>query len=217
MLCTIKIGENKKVNIELKPFKSSIQNSYFGMMFIGSLAWMGTYLVGYMVSVAVRPFFLVRFVFLLTGVLWILVSSALVNTIKNKKIILFVLVFLLAFGGKRYLQTALDEKKDYEQTQILVEYIKENSERTDILASDMSHLYYGVLDYYFEGYMTKDIEEVDLESISERTIWLLAKEKLKQKELEKYSSYELETEYMKEGCFAKQYNYYLYKISPKNQ
>lgn len=217
LICTIKIDKSKKVKISLKSFKSIIQNSYFGMMFIGILAWIGVYLVGYLVSVLIRPFFLVRFTFLLMGVLWILLSSALVKTIKNKKIALFVLVFLLVFGGKEYFQTVLDEKKDYEHTQDLIEFVKENSEETDILASDMSHLHYGVLDYYFEGYTTKDIEEVDLETISERTIWLLAKEKLEQKELEKYNSYELETEYMKEGCFAKQYNYYLYRISSKNQ
>lgn len=123
----------------------------FLMVFSSILVVMGTFLFGLLISVLIRPMFIVRYLVPSTGLLWLGISISFQSLKLKEWMEVAICSGCIGLSIPGY--CALVQKEYYYEkgTQEVVEYLNHNMKVDDILVTDIPELAWTVLDYYFEN------------------------------------------------------------------
>lgn len=187
--------------------ESSLSEEKASLVIIGVTTIIGTVFSGLFVSYAVRPLFVTRYLYPLLGtaaMTFSFVCEAFCNRLNKrygvKKWIIcsticsILLIFGLIFDFKLFKTELIMEA----QTDRTYKYISENIEDTNGFITDINHLSWTVLDYYFPDNSNYDLEENWKSDVNGKTVWLLASADFPDEVMESLKSECKECEYFGE-------------------
>lgn len=156
--------------LEKKETKDSILSFLFMSIFFG------TVVVGIIVSNIMTPVFVIRYAYPALGLLWLGILLGLQNTkILQKRLCAVALVAVfLTYGFENYM-IEYEAAKDEGATTV-VSYIEENADVDDVvLVSDIKHINWILLQFYFPEYEQIKIDEFSLADVdSEKDIYYIS-------------------------------------------
>ncbi len=162
---------------------------------------------GTLFNIFLEPIFVSRYMLPSVTLFWIGIIN-LLNYIDYKKTFTFIFsIITICLATRGYIKGYRNEMKT--GTSKIVQYINQNVSQNDILASNINHLNWTVLEYYFPNNKIK--EEKNIELNQNNIIWLLEDfDTTLNKEIYEKEGYNVE--YIFEGNFDNQYYFKLYKI-----
>ena len=182
-------------------------------IFSGILSAAGTSAVGLGLSYAIRPFFLLRYLFPLTAVIY-LVFGFLLSKIRWGNLLSVLLIAgVLVCNVPYYYQVYQSEKKIDSSTSHCLELVSTASD--SIIYTTYYHLDWTGIDYYFPGVSHALIEQSDFADVldsSHSEIWFFSQEELSTADQEAASAYGYTCSNLYNGAFADDTYYYVYKL-----
>jgi hypothetical protein len=145
----ISLPENAvKVNVGV--IKELIRKDEILNVFIAMVSILGTIGVGTLVSKLVRPLFLMRFTFVLVGMLGLCISIFIGKIFCSRKTATLVVLLLFLTGTVTWVSAYKEEFKKNKATLETVQYINSLYSEGDKVVSNILHLNWTVLDAYFD-------------------------------------------------------------------
>jgi hypothetical protein len=197
-----------------RSFRVQLQNPEFVWFAIGALAIIGTVAVGEALSYIYRPLFLVRYLFPVTGILWLLpaVSIAKVPVPYRRLISLVLASAILILGMKSWVSQYTDDLNADVKTNETIESMSGQLDDSDILVTDIDLLSWTVLKYYFPGNKVLNLRDADWASLSQGRVWLYLADSISQRQADELASINATVEYVREGALAT-HSYHLYRVT----
>ncbi len=137
--------------------------------------YFGTVLVGIIVSNVMTPVFVIRYAYPGLGLLWLGVLIGLQNTkiLQHRLCVVALISMFLTYGFGNYM-VEYDAAKDDGATTV-VSYIEENADDDAVLVSDVRHINWILLEFYFPDYERVKIENFSLADIdSEKDVYYIS-------------------------------------------
>ncbi len=203
------IEKNKmEYEIKINDKRGKVSNETISVC-VATLSMLIVIIFGIIYDKAVNPIFICRYLYPLTASVW-LSFSIVISKIKLKQwFAALVAVFMLVTYIPAYTDYIDREKKLNDKTIETVEYINSNASEKTILYTDISHLKWTVLGYYFPDIKNELINNIDLTALSSNEdYFFFSKSKLN---VEEYEMQNLYLEYIRTS-YISDYKYYLYKI-----
>lgn len=156
----------------------------FLWMTAGIASCMGTLVIGLAISALIRPAFLVRYLYPVTAVFW-LVFCVQVERLKDKNVIFGILILLtLLIYGPEYISKYKEERLSDQKCQQSVEEMKALVADEDMLLTNKAHLDWTILDYYFPNNENDLAADWNFDLKEENQYWLLWKNELNMREIQ---------------------------------
>lgn len=182
-------------------------------IFSGILSAAGTSAVGLGLSYAIRPFFLLRYLFPLTAVIY-LVFGFLLSRIRWRNLLSVLLIAgVLICNVPYYYQVLQSEKEIDSSTSHCLELVSPASD--SIIYTTYYHLDWTGIDYYFPGISHSLIEQTDFLSTldsSHSELWYFLQNELSEADQIAASSHGYTCNNPYNGMFADGTYYYVYEL-----
>lgn len=182
-------------------------------IFSGILSAAGTSAVGLGLSYAIRPFFLLRYLFPLTAVIY-LVFGFLLSKIRWRNLLSVLLIAgVLICNVPYYYQVLQSEKEIDSSTSHCLELVSPASD--SIIYTTYYHLDWTGIDYYFPGISHSLIEQTDFLSTldsSHSELWYFLQNELSEADQIAASSHGYTCNNPYNGMFADGTYYYVYEL-----
>lgn len=180
----------------------------------GLVSLAGTVAVGLGLSYLVRPFFVARYLFPLSSVLYLMIGFC----VSKMKWPVFwgglLIIAVLWFSIPAYIYTYRKEDNLNKQTEVLLS--KVHPEEDALLVSNNSHLPWTLFEYYFpkneHREYIKRLSDDKLDGSFEN-VWLFWTEELDESSEEIINAKQYSCDKVHEGYFANSKYYYVYKLS----
>lgn len=214
-LLNIKVSNEKKledridININI-PKKFEINEELYWVV-CGIISICGTIAVGLILSHMIRPLFIVRYLFLVSTMLYLIIGVC-ISKMKFRKLwaIIFVIAILL-FNVPAYVKKY---KTDFDLNNETEKFLKAVRPDNNVeLVTNNDDLGWSLLRYYYPNNVSKNDEDaITRLDTNYENIWLIWDEKLDKKDkiIIKKQKYNYKKIY--EGTFANGVFYYVYKL-----
>ena len=202
--------EEKKMNIQLDISNIKMSNDLYWIL-SGLISIAGTVLIGLILSYAIRPFLVTRYIFPLSAILYLIIGFS-ISKLKFSKTwaTLFVLL-ILCTHIPTYISTYKEGKSFDQGTSNFLENVQ--PEASEKIISNNKHLTWTLLDYYYpENVGEYNTEAITNLNIDEDIVWLFWTEELDEFDIESLNKQNYKVEKIYESNFANTY-YYSYKLS----
>ncbi len=181
-------------------------------MIWGLVAVFGTLCMGELISVLVRPSFLQRYLYPVMGVIWLVLCVG-ISKIPHRNIVFALLISLslMVYIPSYYNIYREDRANDLKciETQIqMLEFVRED----DILLTNITHLSWTVLGYYFPGVESVGIERGYDQFDKGTRYWLLWKKELKNKDIKWLRSNGYQAKEILNNGYLGENEFYLYEL-----
>ena len=175
---------------------------------------------GYLISKLIRPLFIDRYFYVVTGILWLYIAIMAESFIANRKVnaILIGLILVMAL----YAYPEVKNREYSNATRESIQYLKPMLSEDDIFINNAEECASWELEYYFpghkyyldcdEGIYYKD-KKFDFSTL-DTTAWYMCKSTV-ELDVSDIEDYGLEVKWMNELNFDNYYFFDLYKIYPK--
>ncbi len=187
---------------------AAVQDSVFGIASVGLVYFV--FLAGILLTVLIRPLMQERYIQPAMGLFWLGIVILIGNLPKHKRIYTCLLAGVLLSVFVTAYPACLTEEYETgtkEAVQFAQSVIKDN----DCLASDIGHLNWTVLKYYFPNNRVEDIDDIDFNT-EDGTVWYFENRGDEQnKDYIKEAGFNIEEVYS--GKIDTRYKFNLYKIS----
>lgn len=193
--------------------KKDKEQSYF--IIGGILAVWGVYVVAYMCSKILSPMLVLRYLYPVCPVAWFMLSIGVESSRLNgrKLLIVFLIGLIFITGSGSLYSTIKKEKHCNDSTQQIVAIVSENMPEDAILETNIVHLNWTVLSYYFPD---KQIGMDSLQSMTEipkdRRVYLFWDHKMQKEEREILKIAGLSIDKIAKGKFARKYKVWVYEV-----
>ena len=164
-------------------------------------------LIGILLNIFIRPIFIARYLMPSLSLYWLGIIN-LLNYIDYKKITIYIAIVIVLFMSlSGYINTY--KKEMLTGTDNTIKFMNENSKQGEIITSNIKHLNWTVLQYYFPNNIIKAIEDVNLEE--NNIIWYFENvEQEIDKTYIKNKNFNIEKVYT--GNIDNMYKFNIYKI-----
>ncbi len=178
----------------------------------GLVAVAGTALVGLALSYAVRPFFVLRYLFPLSAALYLMIGYC-ISQLKFSRV--WAIVFVLLILGTHiptYISTFTAEHAFDEGTQSFLANVR--PEKDAIIETNNRHLAWSLLAYYYPENACEENADA-IWNLDQRYdhIWLFWMQELRESELKAMEAQNYSVMKVYEGDFANEFYYYAYKLT----
>lgn len=174
---------------------------------------------GYIISLIIRPLYISRYYFCVSGILWIFISVS-ISFLKKKDIYLGISALITVMFIFNY--PIIYEREYTTETQITIDKIAPNLGDDDIFINNIETCASWVLEYYFpqheyfldnnQGVYYKD-QDFDFTTLNQ-TAWYFCQGDFPLSEAE-LNDLQIDLEYIGEGNFDNYYYVSIYKLTPQ--
>lgn len=194
--------------------KKDKEQSYF--IIGGLLAVWGVYVVAYMCSKILSPMLVLRYLYPVCPIAWFMLSIGVDSSrLNGRKLFMAFLIGLVFITGSGSLNSTIKKEKRYDaSTQQIVATVSENMPEDAVLETNIVHLNWTVLSYYFPD---KQIGMDSLQSMAEiptdRKIYLFWDHKIQKDERGILKIAGFSVDKIAKGKFARKYKVWVYEVS----
>lgn len=139
----------------------------------GAIAAIGTLLLGEFISVVFRPAFMVRYLYPVIPVLWLVLCVAISKLRYNRIIILILMLVTLFVYGLMYLDSFMADYRSNIKCENTQKELLSMTSTNDVILTDIDHLKWTILDYYFPDNRNKLITNGFDGFDAETNYWIL--------------------------------------------
>lgn len=183
-ILTVTKEEDKKWKFHMKLCKLTVSADAV-WIFGGLLAVFGTILAGIAVSKLFTPMYIVRYLFPVASVAW-LVLSVCASRLKGKQLLCLILALVVLVPGlPTYTETMKKEIKDLERLEMTLDATQDVIQTTDHIYTNLEHIQWTIAEYYYPGvYCELNKLETWPEFDPNTTSWLILTSALSASEME---------------------------------
>lgn len=205
----------KDVNIAIGSKRPRLTSEVLWVIF-GLAAISGTIGIGLLISYLIRPFFVLRYLFPVAPVAWLILGVCLSKLhFKNLCATIFIAALLL-IGFPSYVQECKSEIQLDNATTTFVETIK--PENDDMIITNQNHIAWTLLDYYYPGIAhAKRNDVMSALNHDHNTTWLFWTEELDAATCQKVLDQGFSCDYISTGKLGNGTKLFVYKLSELNQ
>lgn len=195
----------------IRQFKNLCDKTDFIKGILFASVYFVTILIGLLLSIVIGPIITAKYLYPCLGLLWLGILIIIVQVTTKKRIYLWSILGLFLISGLIGWNSEYSAAYDT-GAQLTVNIVEENSENTDKLGSDISHLTWTVLKYYFKDYEIVQMDELFLEELAtgEVIIYFSSTEELPFDDIT-MQKYEIISESLGVNNID-HYEFYLYKL-----
>lgn len=159
----LNINERHELNVFFSVRKFCCSKNVFWII-SGLSSILGTIIVGIVVSDVIRPFYLLRYIYPVSVVAW-MILGVIISRLKGSKIYAFVLIcYMIVAFVPSYKMKYVNEKNSNVTLQNTLNVLQDKIAMGDIILTDVIHIDWSIAEYYFPGVET---ELIDDETFSE--------------------------------------------------
>lgn len=179
----------------------------------GLLSFVGTIGVGWILTKAIRPFFLTRYIYQLSAVVYLMLGFCISKFQLRRFItaIFLILVFLVELPI--YKDSYRSERQTEAGTSAFLEAVQPS--QNTLLYTNNYYLDWTLFEYYYPNNphaLTSDYDISRVVSTSPSEVWLFWQKPLRDDDISQVESFGYSTEYIYEGALADSTHYYVYKL-----
>lgn len=146
----LKISIEKGININFTFKDFQISNSCLWII-AGLVSVLGTIICGIMVSNVLRPLYLLRYIYPVSVVAWMILGIV-ISKLKGKRLyITILLVYMMITFIPIYSNTYIREKSSNDLLQNTLIKTKNSIQKDDIILTNSSHIEWTIAQYYYTG------------------------------------------------------------------
>lgn len=167
----------------IKNIKSDKEASVW--MLIGMSVVIGTILVGIIVSVALRPMYLVRYSYPSAIICWIMLGICISKSRYRISLCTLTIALLFMCSAKYYVGLINHDRWENKRTAETIDVIEDNVDSNTFIYTELNHLEWTILDYYIPGVphdYILGVDEIDNDTHSD--VLLIVEDELNQSDLD---------------------------------
>lgn len=140
----------------------------------GAFSFFGTALVGIIVSKLIRPLFIVRYLYPVSIVAWLMLGFC-VSKLKGRRVYaVIVLVLIFISGVPRYRDTYLSERAENVRMQETLDSTVSYMDSDDIILTSLAQIDWTISDYYYPGVPHQLISPEELPALATgKEYWII--------------------------------------------
>jgi len=143
-------------------------------MSAGIFSIVGTMMIGIIVSKVMRPVFLVRYLYPVSVVAWVLLGVIISRVNGRGLYTVLILLYLLTTCLPEYSTRYIDEKNMNEKLSRTLEVTVDEMGQNDVILTDNSHIAWTIADYYYPEKTNKQIDLLDFPELEKGiNYWLI--------------------------------------------
>lgn len=201
-----------KIELQWRNNQKKIIDNEFILILIAFITVALVILFGVIYSYALKPIFLVRYLFPLVGIIWITFAIVISKLSSNKILFLFFVLFILVNCFPLYIESYKAEVKINVGTKQTQQFVKENIVQNSIMVSNIPQLNNDIFEYYFPNSRHKSYDELEIANIQDSHIIYLFYDKEIDNNLKNLLEVnDINNIFLFQSSLGK-YNYYLYKL-----
>ena len=135
------------------------------MIVIAILTVVGMITFGTVYSYSIQPIFLIRYLYPLTGIVWLILGISLSKVNKSRILTGLAAIIILAAFLPNLIKSYNLDKTESIQTNETLQFLNNNMKDEDVLVSNLDQLTWRIFDYYLEGTKYYRLDELDWSSI----------------------------------------------------
>ncbi len=163
--------QKRKIRFSFENFHASTDLIW---MICGGVSVIGTIAFGILISAAIRPFYILRYIYPVSIVAWVILGCG-ISKLKSRKLVTAVLIayMLVAFLPSYYTKYA-DEKASNEKLQATLAATTSVIEAEDVILTNNRHMDWTILKYYYPGVESVQVDLLELPDLDADTCyWLI--------------------------------------------
>ena len=171
-ICRIKTLSTPMAGDGSSRARDILEHSDMMWMLMGLITIAGTAFVGLAVSHLFRPLFLTRYLFPISGILWLILSATFTRVFRGRILSVLLLLTILILGMRGWYAAYQSGLKTDVGTTQTVAYMKEHLDGSDVMVTNISHLNKRVLKFYFAQTKPQLLADTDWSSMQGKRAWL---------------------------------------------
>ena len=205
--------KNRKKEESLRIYLSEIPHDIY-WIFCGFAASTGTLIAYEAASFLIRPCFSYKYLHPVLAVLWLVFSVVLSKIRFGNKIAMLLAAVTFFASLPMYSEIYEADSVSAEESEKTLRLISESIAKEDVLSTNIRHLDWGVLEYYFPDKKHRYSENIEgiRDVAKEAPGWIFWSEELSKEKLEQLSGQNYEIESKCASCVLGDNRFYLYYI-----
>lgn len=168
----LNIDEQHELNVFFSVRKFCCSKNVFWII-TGLSSILGTIIVGIVVSDVIRPFYLLRYIYPVSVVAW-MILGVIISKLKGSKIYVFMLIcYMLVMFVPSYKIKYVNEKNSNVTLQNTLNVLQDKINRGDIILTDVIHIDWSIAEYYFPGVETELIDHETFSALQQSEEYVL--------------------------------------------